>query len=145
MGSVLIELTGVIKEIRLLKDTYSNGFGGREYKLSLVKVLAGTEELELTTFNEAISERFSVDDKVDIEFEEKGEYKTIKSIKMFQEGTKELYKKLIKDNTPKSVEEESNSLNQEFNDKITHMINLGIFTSNFDLKDRLYEITIREK
>lgn len=148
MEPILIEITGVIQEIRLLKDTYGNTEGKREYKLSLVRVLAGTEELELTTFNEAISERFSEEDKVDITFEEKGNFKTIKTIRMFQEGTKELYEKLIGDDILKNkniIENLSNSLNQAFNEKVVNMINLGLFVSDFELKDRMYEITIKEK
>lgn len=111
-----------IRDISVLKDT-------EKYKLSLVKL----DGLDVTTFDKAISEHYKIGDKVEIDYEETEKYKTIKTIKKYVEGSKEAYEKI------------SNSLNQPTEEKVVDMIENSIFTSEFELGGKVYEVTIKEK
>lgn len=115
-------IIGIIQNIETLQKT-------DKYTLSLVKL----ENIDLTTFDKSIAEHFKKGDKVEIDYEESEKYKTIKTIKIYEEGSKEAY------------EQVSNSLNQPVEERVTNMIENNIFTSEFILNEKCYEITIKEK
>ena len=126
MVGIMKNTISVIKDIKVLQDT-------AKYRLSLVKL----DNLDVTTFDKAISDHFKMGDKVEIDYEETEKYKTIKSIKQYIEGSKEVYEKVS--------EQISNSINQPVDKKITEMIENNIFSSDFELSGKKYEITIKEK
>lgn len=119
-------IIGTIQEIKVLQDT-------EKYRLSLVKL----DCLDVTTFDKDISEHFKIGDKVEIDYEivEKDDkvFKTIKTIKIYVEGSKEICEKI------------SNSLNQPTEEKVSNMIENNIFTSDFELDGKVYEVTINRK
>lgn len=113
---------GTIQDINVLKKT-------EKYTLHLVKL----DNIDLTTFDKAISDHFKIGDKVEIDYEESEKYNTIKTIKLYIEGAKEV------------IEEVNNSLNQSVDERVINMINNNTFTTDFVMNERCYEITIKEK
>jgi len=117
-------ITGKIQEIKLLKESPT-------YSLFLVKV----DDTDLTTFDKGIS-NYSLEDEVDVEYEESEKYKTIKSIKKKSENTNQLVKDMINKYSP---------YKKEVEEKVMDLINNNIFSSEFKLGDKTYEIIIKLK
>lgn len=81
---MLKEQIGKIEDIKVLKTT-------DKYTLSAV-IIGG---LSLSTFDKGIAEHFKIGKEVICEYEDDGKYKTIKTIRVYNEEGEKKYKEYI--------------------------------------------------
>lgn len=119
------KFTGKIQEIKLLKDSGT-------YCLYLVKI----DELDLTTFDKKIPTEYAIGCCVDVEYEVTEKYKTIKHIAEHSESNEAIVKEMISKYSPYKTEIEK---------KVTDLINKNVFSSEFSIGEKVYEIIIKPK